>query len=105
MLWCRVKGRERQLLGKGIAARQASAERHHALEHDPEKWKPVFRKRSCSNKKITLEHDSTQLNHALRRNDHLADRPERDAGEFHVVPGEGHPDNSYHPHPLPDHTT
>src|SRR6202047_5240427 len=22
------------------------------LEHDPEKWRPVFRKRSCSNKKV-----------------------------------------------------
>jgi hypothetical protein len=25
------------------------------LEHDPEKWEPVFGKRSCSNKK--LDHD------------------------------------------------
>jgi hypothetical protein len=35
------------------------------LEHDPEKWTPVFRKRSCSNKRITLEFDSTQLNQTL----------------------------------------
>jgi len=42
-------------------------------EHDREKacpaldagWKPVFRKRSCSNKKIADEHASTQLKHAL----------------------------------------
>src|SRR6202011_1344955 len=43
---------------------------HHAadaggIEHDPEKWKPVFRKRSCSNKRMTLEPDSIQLNQAL----------------------------------------
>jgi hypothetical protein len=44
-----------------------------ALEHDPEKWKPVFprdkreafARRSCSNNKMTDEHDSTQLKHAL----------------------------------------
>jgi hypothetical protein len=43
------------------------------LEHDPEKWKPVFprdkreafARRSCSNNKMTDEHDSTQLKHAL----------------------------------------
>jgi hypothetical protein len=36
------------------------------VEHDPEKWEPVFPKRSCSNKKMDDEHDSTQLNHALK---------------------------------------
>jgi hypothetical protein len=43
------------------------------LEHDPEKWEPVFprdkreafARRSCSNKKMDDGHDSTLLNHAL----------------------------------------
>src|SRR5438105_13336481 len=44
---------------------------HHAarrvtiLEHDPEKWVPVFRKRSCSNKKIERDDDSKKSRHAL----------------------------------------
>jgi hypothetical protein len=29
------------------------------LEHDPEKWEPVFGKRSCSNKMIDHDPDST----------------------------------------------
>src|SRR5437764_13737207 len=28
------------------------------LEHDPEKWKPVFGKRSCSNKDLERDDDS-----------------------------------------------
>src|SRR6266550_4625037 len=36
-----------------------------ALEHDPEKWAPVFRKRSCSNKKIERDDDSKKSHHAL----------------------------------------
>ena len=43
------------------------------LEHDPEKWKPVFprdkreafARRSCSNRKIRPESNSTQLNQTL----------------------------------------
>src|SRR6266566_1825548 len=55
-------------------ARPARRSRHIAgLEHDPEKWRPVcpwdkreaFARRSCSNWKMTDEHDSTQLKHAL----------------------------------------
>ena len=34
------------------------------LEHDSEKWKPVFRKRSCSNAEI-LDHDPIQLNRIM----------------------------------------
>ena len=30
-----------------------------ALEHDPEKWVPVFRKRSCSNNKLECYDDSS----------------------------------------------
>src|SRR5258708_27726967 len=30
-----------------------------ALEHDPEKWVPVFRKRSCSNNKLERYDDSS----------------------------------------------
>src|ERR1700722_4490968 len=35
------------------------------LGHDPEKWVPVFRKRSCSNKKIERDGDSTKSHLAL----------------------------------------
>jgi uncharacterized protein (DUF2147 family) len=35
------------------------------IEHDPEKWAPVFRKRSCSNKKIERDGDSTKSYLAL----------------------------------------
>jgi hypothetical protein len=35
-----------------------------ALVHDPEKWNPVFRK-DHARTKITREHDSIQLKHAL----------------------------------------
>src|SRR5271156_3757742 len=36
-----------------------------AVEHDPEKWVPVFRKRSCSNKKIERDGDSKKSHPAL----------------------------------------
>jgi hypothetical protein len=36
-------------------------------EHDPEKWVPVFRKRSCSNKKIERDDDSQKSHPALER--------------------------------------
>jgi hypothetical protein len=52
-----------------------------ALEHDPEKWKPVFgkglppRKRgSCSNNKLERDDDSKKSHHALV----AAARPGRD---------------------------
>jgi hypothetical protein len=56
-------------------------------EHDPEKWKPVFprdkrgtfARRSCSNKRITPEHYSTQLNNALAEGS--AERGTVSAGE------------------------
>src|SRR6266481_2692687 len=35
------------------------------LEHDPEKWAPVFRKRSCSNKKIEWDDDSKKSHPTL----------------------------------------
>src|SRR5262249_57087743 len=38
-----------------------------APEHDPEKWVPVFGQRSCSNKKMSEETDSTQLNQSLAK--------------------------------------
>jgi hypothetical protein len=37
----------------------------HCIEHDPEKWIPVFRKRSCSNKKTELDNDSKKSHRAL----------------------------------------
>src|ERR1700736_3839546 len=47
----------------------------HRIEHDPEKWKPVFprdkreafARGSCSNKKIAPWSDPTQLNQTLAR--------------------------------------
>ena len=38
------------------------------LEHDPEKWVPVFRIRSCSNKKLELDADLTTTHVALATN-------------------------------------
>src|SRR5262249_9892948 len=35
------------------------------LEHDPEKWKPVFGKRSCSNNKLERDDDSKKSHPAL----------------------------------------
>src|SRR5215207_10368631 len=35
------------------------------IKHDPEKWLPVFRKRSCSNKEIERDDDSTRSHRAL----------------------------------------
>src|SRR6202011_1862418 len=47
----------------------------HILEHDPEKWIPVFprdkreafARRSCSNRKIERDDDSKKSHHALIR--------------------------------------
>src|SRR5215831_3405896 len=36
------------------------------LEHDPEKWEPVFGKRSCSNKELERDDDSKRHHPALR---------------------------------------
>ena len=35
------------------------------LEHDPEKWEPVFGKRSCSNKEVERDDDSKKNHPAL----------------------------------------
>jgi len=35
------------------------------LEHDPEKWEPVFGKRSCSNKELERDDDSKKHHPAL----------------------------------------
>src|SRR5262249_35911096 len=39
----------------------------YALEHDPEKWEPVFGKRSCSNKELERDDDSKKSHPALER--------------------------------------
>src|SRR5262249_30257386 len=39
----------------------------YALEHDPEKWEPVFGKRSCSNKELERDGDSKKNHPALGR--------------------------------------
>ena len=41
------------------------ASQAEALEHDPEKWEPVFGKRSCSNKEVERDDDSTKNHSAL----------------------------------------
>src|SRR5260370_24964154 len=53
-----------------ISERLNGAERNcdaSQLEHDPEKWVPVFPERSCSNKKIERDDDSEKSHHALAR--------------------------------------
>src|SRR5215469_13957966 len=53
---------------KGLACPQKTYRRPrkaHALEHDPEKWIPVFGKRSCSKKKLERDDDSKKSHHAL----------------------------------------
>ena len=49
------------------------------LEHDPEKWIPVFPKRSCSNKKIERDDDSKKSHPALedRRSQRRLPRPKQ----------------------------
>src|SRR5215203_740178 len=37
------------------------------LKHNPEKWLPVFEKRSCSNKEVERDDDSTRSHRALDR--------------------------------------
>jgi hypothetical protein len=39
--------------------------RRRLLEHDPEKWIPVYGKRSCSEKKLERDDDSKKTRHAL----------------------------------------
>jgi len=36
-----------------------------SLKHDPEKWEPVFGKRSCSNKDVERDDDSKKHHPAL----------------------------------------
>src|SRR6516162_3893650 len=43
---------------------------HAILEHDPEKWEPVFGKRSCSNKELERDDDSKKNHPALAQNPH-----------------------------------
>jgi hypothetical protein len=69
------------------------------LEHDPEKWTPVFprdkreafARRSCSNKKMTDEHDSTQLKHALAASLLITTGTR---GENALLPRAGNPDGA-----------
>src|SRR6516225_7221607 len=37
----------------------------YSLQHDPEKWEPVFGERSCSNKEVERDDDSTKNHPAL----------------------------------------
>src|SRR5215472_16112142 len=39
--------------------------RRETSEHDPEKWAPVFRKRSCSTNNLKRDDDSKRSHHAL----------------------------------------
>ena len=40
-----------------------------ALEHVPQKWEPVLRKRTCSNKELERDDDSKKSQPALERDD------------------------------------
>jgi hypothetical protein len=52
----------------GRAARAVGPQypKYWTLEHDPEKWEPVFGKRSCSNKEVERDDDSKKNHPALR---------------------------------------
>ena len=45
------------------SARGTSRDRQEILEHVPQKWEPVFGKRSCSNKKEVERDDDSKKNH------------------------------------------
>jgi hypothetical protein len=46
-------GKTEKRFSESIMLKQeAEARTHRALEHDPEKWKAGFPKRSCSNKEL-----------------------------------------------------
>jgi hypothetical protein len=68
-----------QMVGRGLDAPDtaestesaASSAPDEQLQHDPEKWEPVFGKRSCSNKELERDDDSRK-NHPA-----LADQPTR----------------------------
>jgi hypothetical protein len=68
-----------QMVGRGLDAPDtaeptestASPAPDEQLQHDPEKWEPVFGKRSCSNKELERDDDSRK-NHPA-----LADQPTR----------------------------
>src|SRR5712691_5014888 len=51
--------------GKRSGLPRNLVQRSAGLEHDPEKWVPVFPKRSCSNKKIERDDDSKKSHPAL----------------------------------------
>jgi hypothetical protein len=56
-----LRARAKMLAGTDMRIRSSD----NGLEHDPEKWVPVFRKRSCSNKKIERDDESKGSHHAL----------------------------------------
>ena len=56
-------GRQRVAPGRNLIPNAAYG--REPLEHDPEKWIPVFRKRSCSTKDLERDRDSTQSHRAL----------------------------------------
>src|SRR5262249_54355468 len=53
-----VRGRQSAGSLRCVRARRLSAGERRALEHDPEKWIPVFGKRSCSTNKLERDGDS-----------------------------------------------
>src|SRR6266700_2947591 len=65
----RCCARNRQALRKSSSRRierdDDSKKSHLAPEHDPEKWIPVFGRRSCSTNKLERDDDSKKGHHAL----------------------------------------
>jgi hypothetical protein len=45
--------------------RRDRPERRCSLKHDPEKWEPLFGRRSCSNEKLERDDDSKKGHPAL----------------------------------------
>src|SRR5262249_19142931 len=57
--------RDNRVGARAISARLEKVEGSTLLEHDPEKWIPVFGKRSCSNKEIERDDDARKSHLAL----------------------------------------
>ena len=65
----RTKGAKLSAISPDASIREAapSSLQLKRLEHDPEKWTPVFGRRSCSNKKPKRDDDSKKSHPALMK--------------------------------------
>jgi hypothetical protein len=66
----RTKGAKLSAILPDASIREAapsSLQLKRPREHDPEKWTPVFGRRSCSNKKLKRDDDSKKSHPALMK--------------------------------------